>query len=134
MVFHRIDPFPQNHYVLYLPNSYKTVKLAYNHSMSHNNIICNVKVKTWIYHAWYSIYAYTRYINATYFVLTLYHWITIWWNIDILLHLWCTQAWIYKTNNYAWLLICDSKLASYSYIPFRSSCLLIRNWERNLLY
>ena len=54
------EPFFQNHHVLYLPNSYRTIKLAYNHSISHKtvHIICSVKVKTWIYHAQYSIYRY----------------------------------------------------------------------------
>ena len=52
------ESFFQNHHVLYLPNSYRTIKLAYNHSISHKtvHIICSVKVKTWIYQAQYSIY------------------------------------------------------------------------------
>ena len=61
------EPFFQNHHVLYLPNSYRTVKLAYNHSISHKtvHIIFNVEVKTWIYQARYSIYPDIRYIDTT---------------------------------------------------------------------
>ena len=59
--------FFQNHHVLYLPNSYRTVKLAYNHSISHKtvHIICSVEVKTWIYQARYSIYPDIWYIDTT---------------------------------------------------------------------
>ena len=59
--------FFQNHHVLYLPNSYKTVKLAYNHSISHKiaHIICSVEVKTWIYHARHLIYPDIQYIDTT---------------------------------------------------------------------
>ena len=61
------EPFFQNHHVSYLPNSYRTVKLAYNLSISHKtvHIICSVEVKTWIYQARYSTYPDTRYINTT---------------------------------------------------------------------
>ena len=61
------ETFFQNHHVLYLPNSYRTVKLAYNYSISHNtvHIICSVEVKTLIYQAWYSIYADIWYIDTT---------------------------------------------------------------------
>ena len=50
LIFAHGQSFFQNHHVLYLPNSYRTVKLAYNHSISHNtvHIICSVKIKTWI--------------------------------------------------------------------------------------
>ena len=39
------EPFFQNHHVLYLPNNYRTVKLAYNHSISHKtvHIICSAE-------------------------------------------------------------------------------------------
>ena len=58
------EPFFRNHHVLYLPNSYRTVKLAYYHSISHNtvHIICSVEDKTWIYQARYSIFPDIRYI------------------------------------------------------------------------
>ena len=61
------EPFFQIHHVLYSSNSYRTVKLAYNHSISHNtvHIICSVKVKTWIYQARYSIYPNIWYIDTT---------------------------------------------------------------------
>ena len=79
------QPFFQNHHVLYIPNSCRTVELAYNYSISHNivHIICSVKVKTWIYHAQYSLYGDIQYINTTCFLSILYYWLNVSWYGDI---------------------------------------------------
>ena len=69
----------QNHHVLYLPNSYRTMKLAHNHSVSHKtvHIICSVKVKTHmdISSTIFDISRYSMYRSNL--KLILYHWLIV---------------------------------------------------------